>query len=234
MTRRAELLPRKRVEKGWAIAAPTGEMFSARIYGTRKQAVEARRRLTIWQQDWRCVRATITYTIEQDRRMPDDKLPKDRTPDYTQLEGPAFLEALGDDAMKWAVAFKQMIDFNGLFISDITPDYMVGWFANAIEHSGDVRRRAMSAPALEALRWILPMAKGFAHEHPVGRNVEIVRHAEEIAALGQAAGTREDDAAREMYARHCGVSGFPAWEKLRPETQAAWRNQAQREPGGRR
>ncbi len=37
-------------------------------------------------------------------------------------------------------------------------------------------------PAVEALRWILPMAKGYAHEHPVGRNAELVAHAEQVAS----------------------------------------------------
>ena len=32
----------------------------------------------------------------------------------------------------------------------------------------------------EALTWILPMAKGYAHEHPVGRNASLVQHAEEL------------------------------------------------------
>ena len=30
----------------------------------------------------------------------------------------------------------------------------------------------------EALEWILPMARGYANEHPVGRNDEIVSHAD--------------------------------------------------------
>ena len=32
----------------------------------------------------------------------------------------------------------------------------------------------------EALRWVLPMAKGYAHEHPVGRNAEMVKHANAV------------------------------------------------------
>ena len=30
----------------------------------------------------------------------------------------------------------------------------------------------------EALEWVIPMAKGYASEHPVGRNQEIVNEAE--------------------------------------------------------
>ena len=44
------------------------------------------------------------------------------------------LDALGDDAAKWADAFIQMHPDCGLDES-----IMVGWFANAIDHSCDVR-----------------------------------------------------------------------------------------------
>lgn len=48
------------------------------------------------------------------------------------------LNRLGDDAMKWAVEFrKTAID---LGYSDMPTDWLVVWFANAIEHSSDVRR----------------------------------------------------------------------------------------------
>lgn len=64
--------------------------------------------------------------------------------DYTLLDGPAFLEALGDDAMKWAMAFCQIMHKQKW---EIDESLMVSWFANAIEHSSDVRaRRALSAP----------------------------------------------------------------------------------------
>jgi hypothetical protein len=60
-------------------------------------------------------------------------------PDYTALTGPQLLEALGDDASKWAAAFCQYAKtFNH---SDIDEGWMIGWFANAIEHSHDVRGR---------------------------------------------------------------------------------------------
>lgn len=50
-------------------------------------------------------------------------------------ESPAeFLHRLGDSAEKWAEAFCAMYPAG--------PDFsvMIGWFANAIEHSSDVRR----------------------------------------------------------------------------------------------
>jgi hypothetical protein len=59
-------------------------------------------------------------------------------PDYTAMDGPKMLAAMGDDAMKWAVAFCQTA--RKLGHHGIDEGWMVGWFANAIEHSSDVRR----------------------------------------------------------------------------------------------
>lgn len=55
--------------------------------------------------------------------------------DYTAMSGPQMLAACRDDASKWADAFMQHVAKHG------TPDrdMMIGWFANAIEHSHDVR-----------------------------------------------------------------------------------------------
>lgn len=57
-------------------------------------------------------------------------------PDYTAMSGPDLLRACRDDARKWASAFCQHAKKQG---HDIDHDWMVGWFANAIEHSHDVR-----------------------------------------------------------------------------------------------
>ena len=57
--------------------------------------------------------------------------------DYTQMSGPELLQALGDDAAKWAAAFCQRAKKYGGH--DIDEGWMIGWFANAIEHSHDVR-----------------------------------------------------------------------------------------------
>lgn len=54
--------------------------------------------------------------------------------DYTKLEGADFLHALGDDAAKWADAFHQTFPE-----CEIDEGIMIGWFANAIEHSYDIR-----------------------------------------------------------------------------------------------
>lgn len=55
--------------------------------------------------------------------------------DYTAMNGPELLAACRDDAHKWATAFMQHVEKNGP--ADF--DMMVAWFANAIEHSHDVR-----------------------------------------------------------------------------------------------
>lgn len=56
--------------------------------------------------------------------------------DYTKLEGPELLAECRDDATKWAAAFCQHAKALG---HDIDEGWMMVWFANAIEHSHDVR-----------------------------------------------------------------------------------------------
>jgi len=58
-------------------------------------------------------------------------------PNYTEMEGPELLHALRDDAAKWAAAFRQTAIKLGY--SDMDEGWLIGWFANAIEHSTDVR-----------------------------------------------------------------------------------------------
>jgi hypothetical protein len=48
------------------------------------------------------------------------------------------LSALGDDAAKWAEAFRQIVVRRNILIDD---GLMTGWFANAIEHSTMVRQK---------------------------------------------------------------------------------------------
>ena len=64
---------------------------------------------------------------------------------YTALDGPDLLSALGDDAGKWAAAFKQTAEKLGHHGMD--EGWLIGWFANAIEHSNDVRRWQREAVA---------------------------------------------------------------------------------------
>lgn len=51
---------------------------------------------------------------------------------YTDMQPGDMLEAVGDDAQKWADAFAELFPA-------MDRETMVGWFANAIEHSSDVR-----------------------------------------------------------------------------------------------
>lgn len=57
--------------------------------------------------------------------------------DYTAMEGPELLAACADKGIKWAAAFNQHAIKLGYQPMD--EDWLMGWFANAIEHSYDVR-----------------------------------------------------------------------------------------------
>jgi len=59
--------------------------------------------------------------------------------DYTAMEGPQLLDVLRDDASLWAEAFCQHAIKYDFSVYDRS--IMITWFANAIEHSSDVRRR---------------------------------------------------------------------------------------------
>jgi len=70
----------------------------------------------------------------------------DSMPDYTKFaNGADLLAALGDEGMKWAAAFCQTTE--KVFDIKLELMYVVGWFANAIEHSNDVRRWAREKAA---------------------------------------------------------------------------------------
>ena len=57
---------------------------------------------------------------------------------YTDMESNILLEALADDAAKWAAAFNQHA--RKLGYQGMDEGWLISWFANAIEHSSDVRR----------------------------------------------------------------------------------------------
>lgn len=65
-------------------------------------------------------------------------------PNYTEMSGPELLKACGDDASVWAAAFRQTAI--NLGYSDMDEGWLVTWFANAIEHSSDVRRWRSEPP----------------------------------------------------------------------------------------
>ncbi len=61
--------------------------------------------------------------------------------DYTALDGGELLKILSDDARQWAAAFVQhakKVEARGE--DPLDEGWLTTWFANAIEHSSDVRR----------------------------------------------------------------------------------------------
>jgi len=60
----------------------------------------------------------------------------DPVPDYTAMDGPKLLKACADNGMNWATAFCQHAAKQGVTVE---VDWVFAWFANAIEHSHDVR-----------------------------------------------------------------------------------------------
>lgn len=54
-------------------------------------------------------------------------------PTYREMSAPDMLKALGDDAAKWAAAFRELHP-------ELDEGELIGWFANAIESSSDLRR----------------------------------------------------------------------------------------------
>jgi hypothetical protein len=62
--------------------------------------------------------------------------------DFTTMSGVDLLDYCRDDASKWAEAFCQIKQRQGWSADDIDEGLMACWFANAIEHSSDVRRLA--------------------------------------------------------------------------------------------
>ena len=68
-------------------------------------------------------------------------------PSESVIEGDPseLLKYCGDDAVKWARQFNATAVKLGYSCMD--EGWLAGWFANAIEHSGDVRRRAKEAAA---------------------------------------------------------------------------------------
>jgi hypothetical protein len=61
----------------------------------------------------------------------------EHTPNYTEMDSVQMVDALGADAVKWAQAFNQTAVKLGY--SKMDEGWLIGWFANAIEHSWDVR-----------------------------------------------------------------------------------------------
>lgn len=65
--------------------------------------------------------------------------------EYIKMSDTELLEHCGADASKWAAAFCRIKEEQGWSAGDIDEALMIGWFANAIECSSQVRASATSA-----------------------------------------------------------------------------------------
>jgi hypothetical protein len=59
--------------------------------------------------------------------------------EFYDLSGPELLDYCGADASKWARAFCRIKEAQGWSADDVDMSLMTTWFANAIEHSSQVR-----------------------------------------------------------------------------------------------
>ena len=83
--------------------------------------------------------------------------------DFYGLSGPDLLRYCGQDASKWAEAFCRIKEVQGWSVTDIDEGLMTAWFANAIQHSADLRRShtndcrisSEAIPASESVRAFL-------------------------------------------------------------------------------
>lgn len=66
---------------------------------------------------------------------------------YAEMNSSELLRACGDSGEKWADAFMEIVGGKGLAIDADLQDVLRAWFANAIEHSNDVRRWRREAEA---------------------------------------------------------------------------------------
>ena len=91
--------------------------------------------------EWTSELTDLIYDINYYREE-RKKVEKTGSVNYTKLSSTELLQACGDDASKWAEAFMQInISGDSKKRDNIDFGVMVGWFANAIEHSCDVRRQ---------------------------------------------------------------------------------------------
>jgi hypothetical protein len=62
-------------------------------------------------------------------------------PNFYKMTDLEMLEYCGDNAARWAEAFCRIKEKQGWGAMDIDEALMIGWFANAIEHSTQVREQ---------------------------------------------------------------------------------------------
>ena len=94
--------------------------------------------------EWTSELTDLVYDINYYREE-INKTKKTESVNYIKLSPTELLQACGDDASKWAEAFMQIyVNGGNKTPNDIDFGVMVGWFANAIEHSSDVRRQKLN------------------------------------------------------------------------------------------
>jgi len=78
----------------------------------------------------------------------DEAVKDEQMVDYTAMDAPTLLSFVRDDAWKWAEAFMQTVA-TGVVVDR---EFMIGWFANAIEHSTAIRQPQVDAALATARR----------------------------------------------------------------------------------
>jgi hypothetical protein len=133
--------------------------------------------------------------------------------DFYELSGPDLLAYCGVDASKWAEAFCKIKEAQGWAAADIDEGLMIGWFANAIEHSAQVRSVGVAqAPNRNELTQII--CDALWGPRPIELRNDMVAKAGSRAAdavLNRFAGVAND--AAESPRDHLSEMAFEVWRK---------------------
>lgn len=123
--------------------------------------------------------------------------------DFYNLSGPDLLAYCGADASKWSTAFCAIKEAQGWSAADIDESLMNTWFANAIEHSSQLRAGAQGTRPRDFLSWAVevfgPVAKL--------RSERLLRFVEEAIELAHAEGMEREvfnRVADRVYSRPAG------------------------------
>lgn len=152
----------------------------------------------------------------------------DPVPDYTTMGTGDMLSTVGDDAKKWADAFMQ---FTSQYDHPVDHGDMIGWFANAIEHSNDIRWRSRSAgPADEltdadlAIPPITPT--GMLEDRITALEAQVAENTAAMKRMGAEYGGEGSDYARRLVALEKMSDAFRAQNGLFDRIDALERNSA--------
>ena len=109
--------------------------------------------------------------------------------DFLAMSDPDLLAYCGADASKWAEAFCRIKEARGWSAADINEGLMIGWFANVIEHSQQVRGAAQ-APLRQPTEDMLNAARDWSiakYGRGIGNDAAIGVWQAMLAACGGAA-----------------------------------------------